>query len=82
MNMAISAETIPHLEQLRQEFELPAIAAAVTRMEETIAASATGVRIMGKRAKVTVEDRFHIGSVTKPMTATMIATLVEDSKPS
>lgn len=33
---------------------------------------------MGDGTRLTVGDRVHLGSITKPMTATVIATLVED----
>lgn len=78
--MNISAETLPVLEKFRDEHNLPAIAAAVVRVDKILAAGATGVRIAGRPEQVTAASRFHIGSVTKPMTATMIATLVEADK--
>ena len=75
-----SAEIVPLLEEIRKEYNLPAIAAAVVRADGIVSAGAVGVRIAGKPNRVTVADKFHIGSVTKPMTATMIAVLVEKGK--
>ena len=75
-----SAEIVPLLEEIRKEYNLPAVAAAVVRRDGVISAGAVGVRIAGKPNPVTVANRFHIGSVTKPMTATMIAVLVETGK--
>lgn len=75
------AEDITHvLEKLRREYNLPAISAAVVSTDKVLASGATGIRIVGKPDRVTVNDRFHVGSLTKPMTATMIAALVEKGK--
>ncbi len=68
------------LEEVRKEFDLPAIAAAVVRTDGTVAAGASGLRITGKPSRILVTDRIHTGSVTKPMTAAMAAALVEKGK--
>ena len=65
------------LEAIRSKHKLPAIAAAVADDERIIASAAIGVRRLGESTSVELQDRFHIGSCTKAMTATMIATLVE-----
>jgi CubicO group peptidase (beta-lactamase class C family) len=67
----------PLLDEIRLEFNLPAIAAGVVNADRTLALGATGLRLTNQNARVTLRDRFHIGSVSKSMTATMIATLVE-----
>ena len=58
----------------------PALAAAVACRDGLLAAGATGVRKVGNADPVTLDDRFHLGSVTKPMLATVIATLVEEER--
>lgn len=68
------------LEPLRQKFDLPALAAAVCRGGTVVAASATGVRAQGSDIKVTLDDRFHLGSDTKAMTATLCGMAVEESR--
>jgi len=68
------------LESVRREYGVPALAATVIRSDGSVVSAATGVRIQGKDALVTAKDKFSIGSITKPMTATVIATLVEDGK--
>ena len=75
-----SIEIIPLLEEIHKEYNLPALAAAVVNANEIISAAAVGVRVVDKPNRVTVTDRFHIGSVGKSMTATMIAVLVEKGK--
>lgn len=37
----------------------------------------TGLRAVGFRDRVTTNDQWHLGSITKPMTATLAARLVE-----
>ncbi|HKQ40506.1 MAG TPA: serine hydrolase domain-containing protein, partial [Verrucomicrobiae bacterium] len=39
-----------------------------------------GVRKKGSPERVTLDDRFHLGSCTKAMTATLVAMLVEEGK--
>jgi len=68
------------LESVRREYGVPALAATVIRSDGSVVSAATGVRIQGKDALVTAKDKFSIGSITKPITATVIATLVEDGK--
>lgn len=59
---------------------VPALAAAVTSSDAILAAGAVGVRRHGSPEPVTLEDRFHLGSCTKSMTATMLAILVEQGR--
>jgi CubicO group peptidase (beta-lactamase class C family) len=66
------------LEKVRAEHKLPALAAAVVRGTNIVSIGAVGVRKLGSPEKVTVEDKFHIGSCTKSMTATLAAMLVEE----
>lgn len=66
------------LEPLRAEHRLPALAAAVVKDGVIVAAGAVGERALGSGVPVTVDDRFHIGSDTKAMTATLAAMLVEE----
>jgi CubicO group peptidase (beta-lactamase class C family) len=59
---------------------LPALAAAIVTSKALIASGAVGVRKYGTHSPVTVNDQFHLGSDTKAVTATMLATLVEEGK--
>jgi CubicO group peptidase (beta-lactamase class C family) len=61
-------------------YGLPALAAAVARGGDVIAAGAVGTRRWGTTAPVGLDDRFHLGSDTKPMTALLAAMLVEQGK--
>jgi CubicO group peptidase (beta-lactamase class C family) len=63
---------------VRKKYELPAIAAAVVKHGEIIAASAVGYRKLGNFTQVTRDDPFLLGSITKPMTATMVGLYVDE----
>src|SRR5436190_9479205 len=54
--------------------------AAVLRGERIIAQGAAGVRKRGTAERITLDDRFHLGSCTKAMTATLVAMLVEEGR--
>ena len=54
--------------------------AAVLRGERIIAQGAAGVRKRGTAERITLDDLFLLNSCTKPMTATLVAMLVEESK--
>jgi CubicO group peptidase (beta-lactamase class C family) len=70
---SLNALLRPHLSR----YALPAIGAAVVRGGVIVAAGAVGVRRAGTDIAVTIDDRFHIGSDTKAMTALLAAMFVE-----
>ncbi len=81
----LSAECAPKniseiLGPLRKEYQLPALAAAVVKDNQLVAVGAVGYRKSGCPKRVSVDDKFHIGSCTKAMTATLAAILVEQGK--
>ncbi|MBA4422176.1 MAG: serine hydrolase [Syntrophus sp. (in: bacteria)] len=61
-------------------YDLPAIAAAVVKDGKVISAGAVGTRKAGVKIPVTINDRFHLGSDTKAMTALLAAMLVEEGR--
>lgn len=65
------------LEAERAKSILPAVAAAVLKDGELFIAGVSGVRKQGTPEKATLQDKWHIGSCTKAMTATVAARLVE-----
>jgi CubicO group peptidase (beta-lactamase class C family) len=65
------------LEPIRAGAGLPALAAAVYDGHTLRAIGSVGVRALGDPTPVTDDDRWHIGSCAKPMTATLIALYVE-----
>ena len=75
-----SASLDPMLTPFLERYDLPALAAAVVKNGSIIASGAVGTRRAGTDSPVTVNDRFHIGSDTKAMTALIAAMLVEGGK--
>ncbi|HET7624721.1 MAG TPA: serine hydrolase domain-containing protein [Verrucomicrobiae bacterium] len=68
------------LETIRVKHNVPAIAVAVVLDGKIVATNAVGFRRKGGPERVTVADKFHLGSITKSMTATLAARLVEEGK--
>lgn len=68
------------LEPIQKEFEVPALVAAVAKNGEIVAAGAAGLRALGYDAPATIEDRVHIGSDGKAMTALIAGMMVEEGK--
>jgi D-alanyl-D-alanine carboxypeptidase len=67
----------PLLEPIRAGAGLPALGAALYEGDTLLAIGTVGVRALGDPTPVTDDDRWHIGSCTKAMTATLIALYVE-----
>jgi CubicO group peptidase (beta-lactamase class C family) len=69
------------LEPIRAANKVPALACAVVRSNRIVGLGAVGLRKAGvTSAPVTLEDKWHHGSLTKSMTATLAAILVQDGK--
>ncbi|WP_420348320.1 serine hydrolase domain-containing protein [Pelagibius sp.] len=75
--LAEAASLEADLEALRRQHDLVALAGLVLKDGEVREMAAVGLRRKGHPVAVTVDDLWHLGSVTKAMTATMIARLVE-----
>ena len=81
----VAQPTSPHptrdvsaaLAPILREHELPGMVGAIVEGWQTVALGAVGVRQAGGSEEVHIEDRFHLGSCTKSMTATLCAILVE-----
>ncbi|HEY4311326.1 MAG TPA: serine hydrolase domain-containing protein [Pirellulales bacterium] len=65
---------------LRQQNKLVGLGAVVMVDGQVVATAVDGERKLGSGVSVELGDRWHIGSVTKSVTATMIARLVESGK--
>jgi len=68
------------LEQLREASGSPALGAAAQRKGGKTLAWVTGHRRVGTADVVGLQDRWHLGSITKSMTATLIGRLVESGQ--
>ena len=64
--------------ELRDDTGLTAVAVAATTDGELAGIAASGERRRDSGISVTVDDRWHMGSITKSMTATLLAVLEED----
>ena len=74
---ATAVLTEARLEALRAGINTPAMAAAATKSGGRSIAFATGLRAVGHEQRVTTSDKWHLGSITKSMTATLVARLAE-----
>lgn len=66
------------LETLRAKRGVPGLAAGRIDGSVLTRFGVAGVRAMGSPERIGPDDRFHLGSCTKAMTATLCAALVED----
>ena len=66
------------LERIRDNRGLPAIAAVLVHRGKIVETGAVGVRAVGSPEPVTTGDRWHLGSIGKSMTATLVAVRVEE----
>jgi CubicO group peptidase (beta-lactamase class C family) len=65
---------------IRQKFHVPAIAAALVTSKGLRSVGVVGTRKQGTDIAPTLEDKWHLGSDTKAMTATLVAKLVEEGR--
>lgn len=75
---AMPADLSGMLAEISGKHALPGIVAATLENGKIIAIGAAGVRKQGTDIPITVDDKLHIGSCTKAMTAVLMATLVQD----
>jgi D-alanyl-D-alanine carboxypeptidase len=68
------------LDTARTQHNLPAMGAIVFRADSVLARGIAGVRMSNAPIPVACTDRFQLGSNTKAMTATLLATFVEEGK--
>ena len=73
---AKSDDLTSRLEEVRVKAKLPALGAALVTVDEIEGIWVTGTRRAGGKELVETTDRWHLGSCTKPMTATLIGLLV------
>ncbi|MBL8761761.1 MAG: beta-lactamase family protein [Phycisphaerae bacterium] len=76
-DLAIPRDLRDLLTPIRDKASLPALAAVAIKDSKIIAQGCVGLRAAGSPELATIDDKFHLGSCTKSMTATMIARLVD-----
>jgi len=67
-------------DSVRRAHNIPALAAIVFRADTVLARGVAGVRRSNEETPVELSDRFQLGSNSKAITATLLATLVEEGK--
>lgn len=77
---AHSQKTIQYADSLRIQYRIPEISYAVIDSNTVLEFEALGKHSVELPDEATKDDRFHIGSNTKAMTAFMIAKYVENGK--
>ena len=68
------------IDSVRRQHNIPAMGAVVFRADTVLTRGIAGVRRSNSTAVVGEHDRFQLGSNTKAITATVLATLVEEGK--
>jgi D-alanyl-D-alanine carboxypeptidase len=75
------ASTIPDLSSslapIASRYQLPALAALASDGSQILGQGVTGIRKIGDPTPATLGDKWHLGSDTKAMTATLVAGFVE-----
>ncbi len=74
------AVVVEILRSVLKKHDVPAMAGAIVTSEGVRVIGVAGVRKRETEIPVTREDKWHLGSDTKAMTATMIAKLVEEEQ--
>jgi D-alanyl-D-alanine carboxypeptidase len=65
------------MEKARTQHDVPALAVGMIRKDQKPLVAVVGVRKRGTEVAATAEDQWHLGSNTKPLTALLIALLIE-----
>jgi len=68
------------IDSVRRKHNIPAMGAIVFRADTILTHAVAGLRRSNSSAPVERNDRFQLGSNTKAITATVLATLVEEGK--
>jgi CubicO group peptidase (beta-lactamase class C family) len=79
-NGAAGPRLAEQIAQLRKENKLVGLAAMVMVDGQVIASAADGERKIRSGVPIELGDRWHLGSITKSITATMIARLIESGQ--
>jgi CubicO group peptidase (beta-lactamase class C family) len=66
------------LEPIRAAWQVPALGAILIHEGQVVEVAAVGRRSLTSSEPVTAQDQWHIGSLTKSLTATLAAVLVEE----
>ena len=68
------------LDPIRTQYKVPALACAVVLSNRVVGLGVVGVRKFGVTEPATLNDKWHHGSLTKSMTATLAGLFVDEAK--
>lgn len=68
------------VEALTQRYRIPGLAGTIMKNDEVLEVKSEGVRKLGHSSPLTGLEKFHLGSCTKAMTATLTAIFIEEGK--
>ena len=78
---SLASKTLPDaLREIATSAHIPGMAALAMKDGKVVAQGAYGVRKLGDPTPISSDDRWHLGSDTKAMTATLAALVVHDGK--
>lgn len=75
-----AAEPDSLFETMRKQHAVPAVAGAIVTVDGIRDSGCAGVRKAGGATPVTTTDLWHLGSMTKAMTATLLGTFVQQGR--
>lgn len=78
--VSFGQQTVQFADSIRKTYNIPEISYAVVNPQSTLEIAALGKHSINLSDTATLDDRFHIGSNTKAMTAFIIARYVEKGK--
>lgn len=67
-----------YLDSIRNLNDLPALGVIVVEGDDILESAVAGVRVYGSSVRATIQDQWHIGSLTKSMTSMLAGVLIED----
>ena len=76
----VAAEAAAYARQVCGQWQIPGLSMAIIHNGDLVLSEGFGVKEKGTADKVTDTTIFHIGSMTKAFTATLIASLVDEGK--
>jgi CubicO group peptidase (beta-lactamase class C family) len=79
-NICFAQQTVHFADSIRKTYDIPELSYAVVDGKTILEISVMGRHSVDLRDTATIDDRFHIGSNTKAMTAFVIAKFVEKGK--
>lgn len=78
LNDAKLAKLDEHIQKTLELYDIPGVSVGVVHDGEVVWTKGYGVRVKGTEQKMTPQTRMMIGSTTKTMTTTLMATAVDD----